>query len=144
MSKQKSIYVIGSLANKKIPYFANELRKLGFIVYDQWWAPGPLADSYWRHYTKIRKLSYKEALQDCAATHIFEFDKELIDKSDIVVMLMNGGRSAHMELGYAIGKGKKGYILFEGEPKRYDVMYQFATEIFFDRGELIAKLKENR
>ena len=140
--KRKSIYLIGSLANPKIPYFGNELRELGFEVYDQWWAPGPLADSYWRHYTKIRKMSYKDALNDLAAKHIFEFDKGLIDQSNIVVLLMNGGRSAHLELGYAIGMGKKGYILFDKEPKRYDVMYQFATDIFFNKDDLFDKLKE--
>src|SRR5579863_4114557 len=111
-NKQKSVYLIGSLANPKIPYFGNELRDLGFTVYDQWWAPGPLTDSYWRQYTKIRGLSYKEALRDCAATHIFEFDVGLIRKSDVVILVMSAGKSAHMELGYAIGIGKKGYVLF--------------------------------
>lgn len=143
MTLDKTIYVIGSLANSKVPHFANDLRNLGFNVYDQWWAPGPLADSYWRHYIKIRGLNYKDALADVAGKHIFEFDKGLIDKSDIVVVLAKQklGVSASLELGYAIGSGKKGYVLFESEPPRYDVMMGFATEIFFNKEELFEKLK---
>lgn len=135
------VYLIGSLANAKIPHIANRIRKAGFEVFDQWWAPGKFADSYWRHYTKIRGLSFKEALRDYAGSHIFNFDKGHIDNSDIAVLCLPAGRSGHMELGYAIGKGKKGYILFESEPIRYDVMYGFATDIFFNEKDLIKVLR---
>lgn len=143
MPAKKSIYLVGSLADSRIPHFAKELRKVGYTVYDQWWAPGPLADSYWRHYVKIRGLNYREALQDLAARHIFEFDRGLIDKSAIVVALAKQklGISASLELGYAIGKGKKGYVLFESEPKRYDVMLAFASNVFFTKEELFKELK---
>jgi hypothetical protein len=40
-----------------------------------------------------------------------------------------------------IGKGKKGFILFDKEPKRYDVMTNFATDIFFGVGNLIEALR---
>jgi hypothetical protein len=139
--KQKCIYVIGSLANREIPTIGNEIRKLGFEAFDQWWAPGPLADSYWRHYTKLRGQSFKEALADYAGRHIFEFDRHHLDRSSAVVMVCPAGRSGHMEFGYAIGKGKKGFILFDGEPKKYDVMYGFATKVFFSREEFFEYLK---
>ena len=57
-------------------------------------------------------------------------------------MLMPAGKSGHLELGYIIGRGKPGYILFDGEPERYDVMVQFATGIFFNKQELFDKLRE--
>lgn len=143
----KSIYLIGSLSDSRIPHFANELRNLGFIVYDQWWAPGPLADSYWRHYIKIRGLNYRQALQDWSGKHIFEFDKGLIDNSDIVVVLAKQklGVSASLELGYARGKEKIGYVLFDSEPNRYDVMLGFASDVFFNKQDLFAALQlENK
>lgn len=144
MLAKKSIYLIGSLADNRIPHFAQELRKLDFIVYDQWWAPGPLADSYWRNYIQIRKLNYRDALHDLAGKHIFEFDRGLIDAADAVVVLAKQklGISASLELGYARGKGKEGYILFDSEPRRYDVMMAFASDIFFDKKQLFKTLRK--
>jgi hypothetical protein len=140
----KSIYIIGALRNPEIPKFANELAALGFEAFADWYSAGPDADDFLRDYSKARGLNYKQTLQSYAARHIFEFDKFHIDRCDAAVMLMPAGKSGHLELGYAVGSGKLGYVLFDKEPERVDVMYQFATEIFFDRGELLAKLKEEK
>lgn len=145
MKNPKKIYLIGSLANPDIPFLGNELRNLGFEVFDQWWAPGFFADSYWRKYTKLRGLDFREALKDYAATHIFEFDKKHLDRCDIGVLVMPAGKSGHLEAGYLVGKGKPVYILFEnGYPRRYDVMYQFCKEIFPSRTELFEQLKKEQ
>lgn len=137
----KSIYIIGSLRNAAVPGFAQWLRKNGFDAFDSWFAPGPHADDFWRDYTKSRGLSYAEALKDYSAQHVYEFDKYHIDRCDMGVMLMPTGKSGHLELGYMLGKGKPGYILFDETPKRYDIMVQFATGIFFDRKDLLKELK---
>ena len=138
----KSIYIIGALRNKAIPEFANELQQLGFEAFADWFSPGPDADDFWRDYSKARGLTYKQALESYAARHIFDFDKYHLDRCDLAVMLMPAGKSGHLELGYTIGRGKPGYILFDGEPERYDVMVQFATGIFFKKEELFDKLRE--
>lgn len=143
-AQNKRIYLVGSLANDNIPFIGNKLRELGFEVVDDWWSPGNLADSYLKHYAKIRGLNYKQTLQTYAAQHIFEFDKELMDNSDICVLVMKAGRSAHMEFGYFRGCGKPGYILFDKEPSRVDIMYQFATDIFFNIDDLIKELKQHK
>jgi nucleoside 2-deoxyribosyltransferase len=135
------IYIIGSLRNPAIPEFANALTKEGFEIFADWFAPGPEADDYWRNYSKARGWTYKQALQSHIARNIFEFDKKHLDDADIVVMLMPAGKSGHLELGYHRGKGKPGYILFDQEPERYDVMVQFATDIFFKQDELMAELR---
>jgi hypothetical protein len=140
--KRKTIYVIGSLRNLEIPKIAIQLRAIDYEVFDDWYSPGPEADDYWRDYEKGRGSSYRMALKGYAAQHIFEFDKTHLDRSDIVVMVMPSGRSGHLELGYAIGKGKEGYILFDHEPERFDVMHCFADEIFFNLKELIQHLKD--
>ncbi|KKM81590.1 hypothetical protein LCGC14_1328290 [marine sediment metagenome] len=138
----EKIYLIGALRNEQVPHLGNALRDLGFDVVDDWHGTGYEADEKWREYEQIRGRNYKEALQGLAAKHIFQFDKHHLDTSDFVVMLLPAGRSGHLEFGYAIGQGKPGYILFDGEPDRYDVMYQFANDIFFDSRELLETLRK--
>ena len=135
------IYLIGALKNKKIPLIANELRALGFEVFDDWFSPGPEADDFWREYEKTKTSSYKEALKGWAAKHIFEFDKHHLDRSDIAILVMPAGKSGHLELGYCVGRNKRTYVLFDEEPKRWDIMYQFTNDVFFDIEELKSELK---
>jgi nucleoside 2-deoxyribosyltransferase len=66
--------------------------------------------------TKDRENKHKQAI---------DFDKRHIDSSDIVIMVMPAGKSAHLELGYSIGMGKEAHILFDVEPDRFDLMYNF-------------------
>lgn len=142
--KKRVIYIIGSLRNKNVSAIANKIRKINkeWEVFDSWLAPGPHADDFLRDYAKGKGLTYKETLQDWAATHIFAFDKKHITRSTDVVLVMPGGKSAHLELGWALGRGKRGYVLFDKEPKRIDIMYQFATDIFFNFDELAEELKK--
>jgi nucleoside 2-deoxyribosyltransferase len=136
----KSIYIIGSLRNPEVPKFANELQELGFEAFADWYAPGPEADDFLRDYSKMRGRDYKQTLQSAAAQHIFQFDKFHLDRCDAAVMLMPAGRSGHLELGYVRGTGKPGYILFDKPPERIDVMYQFATDVFFTKEDLFKEL----
>lgn len=138
--KQKKIYLIGSLRNPKIPEIGSKLRLLGFEVFDDWFAPGPEADQFWQLYEKQKGSTYKEALKGFAATHIFEFDKFHLDRADMGILVMPAGKSGHLELGYLVGKGKPCYILFDEEPERWDVMTQFANEIFFNLDDLIGTI----
>lgn len=145
LGKKRVIYVIGSLRNKKVPVIGNQLRALNkdWEIFDSWYAPGPHADDYLRNYCKAKGMSYKETLQDWAATHVFAFDKKHLSRATDVVMVMPSGKSGHLELGFAIGRGKRGYILFDQQPKRVDVMHQFATDIFFSFEELAEELKRH-
>jgi hypothetical protein len=137
---QPVVYLIGSLRNPEINKLAAKIRELGYEVFDDWTAAGPTADDCWRDYEKQRGHTYVEALQGYAAKHVFSLDKAHLDRSDIVVMLMPAGKSGHLELGYALGKGKRGYVLFDQEPERFDVMYQFATGVFLEESKLLAEL----
>lgn len=137
-----NIYLMASLRNEKTPAVANKIEtETGITVFDSWFSPGPEADDFWRNYEKARGRSYEQALDGYAATHIYEFDKYHIDRCDIGVLLQPAGKSCHLELGYMLGQGKLGYIVFEEEPERWDVMYQFATEIFFSLDALTDSLK---
>lgn len=142
--KKKIIYIIGSLENPRVNIIANKLRKAlpNVEIFDSWKSPGKFADKEWRKYEKAKGLTYKQALQSYAAQHIFNFDKTHLDRATDAVLIMNCGKSCHLELGYFIGKGKPGYILFEREPKRWDVMVNFAKDVFTSLEDLVKELKK--
>ena len=137
-----NIYLIGALKNPEVPSITNYLTSLGFEVFSDWWAASEDADDWLRDYYKTRGYSYKQTINSFAAKHIFEFDKHHLDRCDIAVMLMPCGKSGHLELGYVIGQGKPGYVLFDSVPERVDIMYNFATDIFFSKDELGSALYE--
>ena len=135
------IYLIGSLRNPEVPKIANRIRELGFEVFDDWYAAGPEADDKWRDYEKARGHTYKEALKGLAADHVYQFDLKHLNECDIAVLYLPAGKSGHLELGYVIGKGKKGYILLDN-PERWDVMYLFADGVFHNFEELKKELEK--
>jgi nucleoside 2-deoxyribosyltransferase len=122
----KKIYLIGSLRNPAVPRYANDLRECGFEVFDDWYGAGNEADDKWQDYENGRGRSYREALAGHAAQHIFNFDLKHITAADVVVLVLPAGKSGHLEFGYARGIGKGAVILLDGEPERFDVMYNFA------------------
>lgn len=138
----KSIYLIGSLRNPKIPELANEIeRQISVEVFDNWFSAGAIADDSWREYETLRGRNFGEALEGYSAKHVFAFDQKHLDRADAVILYMPAGKSGHLELGWALGRGKPGFVLFDALPDRWDVMYQFSSGVFFDRQKLIDKLK---
>jgi len=138
-----NIYLIGSLANRKIIELANELREHDFVVFDDWISPGEETDTKWQEYERRRGRTYKEALNGQHARDVFEFDKRHLDAADCAVLVLPAGRSGHLELGY-ICRDKPGFVLFEEEPDKYDIMYLFAQDIFFNKDDLIQALEKLR
>ena len=137
------VYLIGSLRLPGVRVLANKLRKLDIIVYDDWHAAGFDADKIWQEYEQQRGHGYLEGIRGEHARDVYKIDLEKIDKSDTGLLLMPAGKSGHLELGYMLGQGKRGYVLFEGEPERWDVMYQFATDLFMDEQSLFAEIEKN-
>lgn len=138
------VYLVGSLRNPQVVNLGNEIRALGIECVENWVAAGPLADESWQEYSNARGRTYTEALNSREAKHVFHFDKAYLDLSDAVVLLYPVGKSGHLEFGYAVGQGKRGYILVENIPDRYDVMLQFASSpLFQDRQKLLVQLKED-
>ena len=136
------MYLIGSLRNPEIPVIGEYLRVgTGFEIFDQWWTASEDADDWLRDYFRFRKLGYKDAIHSYAAKHIFDFDQYHLNRADIGVLVMPGGKSAHLELGYLVGQGKPCYILFDREPERVDIMHNFANNVFFSKEELLNELK---
>ena len=134
------LYLIGSLRNPEVPLLANRIQDLGFDVFSDWYAAGERADDSWRDYETARGRSYAEALRGYAARHVFDFDYHHLNVSDAAVLLLPAGRSGHLELGYIRGQGKPGYVLFDAVPERWDVLYQLATDVFFEQEALLGAL----
>lgn len=139
----KSIYIIGSLRNPRIPEIGNAIRQLGIEAFDDWYAAGPEADDKWKEYEKGRGHTYSEALAGYAARHVFEFDKHHLDRVESAVLVLPAGKSGHLELGYVAGSGKPTFVLFpDGEPdERWDVMYQFANKVFFSVEDMLNEFR---
>jgi hypothetical protein len=138
----KSIYIIGALKNRSIPKLANQIEKLGIEAFDSWQSPGPDADVYLKKYEKLRGRNHLEAMRGYAARHIFEFDSFHLRRCDAAVLVMPAGKSGHIELGWVLGSGKPGFILFDKEPKKYDLMHLFATDMFYSTKEFLKRLKQ--
>lgn len=105
------IYLVGSLRNPEIPKIAEKIRTAGHEVFDGWFSAGIDADDHWKSYAMGRGQSYAEALADYPAQHVFNFDLTHLRRADTVVLALPAGKSGHLELGWALGQGKRGYIL---------------------------------
>jgi len=141
--KTKKLYLIGSLRNDNIPAIANRFRELGFDVFDDWYSPGAHADEEWKRYEKKRGRIYIEAIKGYHAKHIFNFDYQHLNESDICVLILPAGKSGHLEFGYMRGLKRKCYILLEPDSDRWDIMYVFADGIFTTIDELEEELKKD-
>jgi hypothetical protein len=136
------LYLIGSLRNPQVPLLGKRIRALGFDVFDEWFGAGRDADKSWQAYEETRGRHYGEALYGRAAVNTFQFDLRNLNNSDLGVLLLPAGKSGHLELGYLIGQGKPGFVLFPEVPAHWDLMYQFAQGVFFHPDALLHTLKE--
>lgn len=133
-------YLIGSLRNPEIPKLAKRLRTAGLEVFAEWYGAGERADDSWQAYEKSQGRTLAEALEGPAAQNVFTFDKLWLSRADTVVLVAPAGRSGHLELGWALGQGKRGYVLFDHEPERWDIMLAFADGVFTEVERLIDRL----
>lgn len=136
------IYVIGSLKHDRAANVANQLREESFNVFDDWHAQGTDADHHWARYEKRKGHNYREALAGKAAEHAFSFDYNHLLLCKAAVLVYPCGKSAHLELGWVLGKGKPGFILLDGEPDQFELMVKFATAICYDVEELVAAIRK--
>jgi len=78
----------------------------------------------------LTELDAKDMINHWRVQEAFKEDKKFLDWADVVIMLMPCGRSAHLEAGYAVGCGKKLYIVGGFEKGEFDVMYGFADGMY--------------
>lgn len=140
------IYVASSWRNDEQPAVVRALREHGHEVYDfRQASTDPDAQGYGFHWSEIdpnwKKWTpeeFRAALHHKIATHGLELDLCGMKWADAIVLVMPCGRSAHLELGWAIGAGKRALILLDdGEP---ELMYGLATKLCTDMTEVLNAL----
>lgn len=141
------VYVVGSLKHPRPREVAEALREAGHEVFDDWHASGPDADMHWQSYEQERGRNYVEALDGPFARNGFRFDRDNLDKSEVIVAVTKPfklpGISSVAELGYARSMGKFAFVLLDGEPERWDLMLPLVVDKFFYTLEhLLTDLKQ--
>lgn len=142
----RRIYVASSWRNPYQPEIVRTLRNHGHLVYDfrnpphstgfSWseigLEPGCTAKEYRR-----ALLTHPRAAQG------FNADFAAMRQADTCVLVLPSGRSAHLELGWMAGAGKRTVILTrDGEEP--ELMALLADKICVDVAELLWELRDGR
>ena len=140
----KRIYVATSWRNPRHPEIVEHLRAEGHDVYDFRNPPDGLPGGFqwgqidpdWQQWDAE---AYRQRLLNSSlSAQGFMSDMRALEWCDTCVLVMPCGRSAHLELGYAAGRGKRTVILLEdGEP---ELMYLIADSLVTGLGEMAASV----
>jgi nucleoside 2-deoxyribosyltransferase len=136
------VYVASSWRNQEQQSVVEALRQAGHEVYDfRNPAPGNTGfhwssiDPNWQSWTPEQ---YREALKHPVAEQGFSFDMDALVNCDAVVAVQPFGRSASLELGWAVGAGKFTVLLLaDGEP---ELMVKMVDCICLDLGDVVEAL----
>ena len=119
------VYVASSWHNRVYPEVVEVLRQAGHDVYDFRYQGG--SDSNPAEMTSDMLLEF---LDQPKVRSIFKNDMDALVASDAVVCVLPCGRSAHLELGYGIGAGKRTVLLWhDGDAP--DIMHKAVDTIVF-------------
>ncbi len=139
------IYVASSWRNQWQPGVVDALRQHGHEVYD-FRNPPNRTGFGWRQVALDmagrEAVSAEEAIKALAhpiAQAGFKSDHDAMEWADAFVMVLPCGKSAHLELGWACGKGKRTIILWVLHDAP-ELMYLEADDIVTSIPELIETL----
>jgi hypothetical protein len=141
------VYVASSWRNATQPAVVAALRLAGFFVYD-FREPGvsqlgfswSAIDDNWKDWDAE---SFRVALQHPSAQRGFAFDMTALLASAATVLVLPCGRSAHLELGYAVGAGQRTYVLSEDTHIEPELMYLMCSGICLSIAELISTMSRD-
>lgn len=139
------VYVASSWRNNKQQEVVKVLREAGHDVYD-FKHPSPESDGF--HWSEIDQFwktwtpeEYKRALNHQIANDGFKSDMDALQTCDACVCVLPCGRSAHLELGWAAGAGKKTVIFFT-QPDEPELMYKMLHRVCLSLDEVVSFLQE--
>jgi hypothetical protein len=127
------IYVASSWRNSLQPAIVHTLRRCGHEVYD-FRNPKPGDDGFrwselgnpgYKHGELVDPKVYREMLQHPRSIEGYTSDISHVRDCEAVVYVLPCGRSASWEFGYAMGQGKKGYVV-AFEPTEPELMFREA------------------
>ena len=144
MAKDLRIYVASSWWNELQPRLVTMLIFDGYEVYDFrnpregdkgfHWSE---IDKDWQHWTPEQ---YALALHHPVAEAGFKSDMDAMEWADIFIGLQPFGRSASLEMGWAVGQGKRTILMLNsGEP---ELMVKMIDHICCDYTEVQKILRE--
>jgi hypothetical protein len=141
-----SVYVASSWRNERQPAVVVALRRAGFNVYD-FRNPTPdqqgfawsTVDPGWKTWSPAK---FREGLAHPAAQIGFQRDMNAMHHADTTVLVLPCGRSAHLELGYAVGLGHATFVLCDTSLTEPELMYLMADKICLTTEELVQALRE--
>ncbi len=142
-----NIYTASSWKNPFYSDIVRQLKEAGHQVYDfrsaissegadiafNW----DQIDPQWERWTDQQFI---EGLSHPLAANAFRSDYNGMRSSDVCVLVLPCGKSAHIEAGYMKGMGKKLYILMS-ENDRPELTYLIADGIFRSVNQLLEALK---
>jgi nucleoside 2-deoxyribosyltransferase len=137
-----NIYVASSFRNERQPTVVHALRELRHAVYD---FKDPSNTFDWRaHFTREQltdpRMFRNEVLTHPVARAGFKADMSALEGADATVLVLPCGRSAHLELGYAIGAGQTTVILLDDPMSEPELMYSGATYLCTSIEEVLRAL----
>jgi len=125
------IYVASSWRNPKHAEVVAALRHAGFEVYDYrnpkhgGWSE---TDRWWER-AAYRPVVFPTVVGDVPERQLaFRTDMDALRCAEAVVLVLDSGKSAHLEAGYAAGAGKR-LIVLGDEGQQPELMYGMADLI---------------
>lgn len=137
------IYVASSWRNHLQQGVVAVLRAAGHEVYDfknpadgnngfSW----KQIDPNWKMGGPVTPDQHRKMLEHPIAQAGFKCDMDALRECDVCVLVLPCGRSAHLELGWAVGAGKSSVVL-EPEPIEPDLMYLMCDQLCTSFDELL-------
>lgn len=137
-TKSTRVYVASSWKNTRQPGVCSALRERGYDVYD-FRASNSVFN--WHEidedYTTWNADQATEALNHELVENAFNTDLHAMMRSDVCVLLLPAGSSAHLEAGYFVGAGKDLIILTNEHP---ETMYKLASSVCTNMNEVFDAL----
>jgi len=136
------VYVASSWRNDRQPAVVEALRAAGFGVYD-FKNPDGGTGFHWSEVGLQREndaadvTEYLTALDHPRSVAGYESDFDAMERADLFVLVLPCGRSAHLELGWAVGAGKRTAILLE-DPCTPELMYRMVDHLAPTLDDLLA------
>jgi hypothetical protein len=122
------IYLASSWRNAYRPALFMTLRNAGHGVYDFWHSTRGIEEFAWRDCGGTRAAtipSYLEAIRSQRAAQMVYLIKEALAWCDTCVLLQPSDRSAHLEAGWAAGRGKRVAVRLHEDGVEPELMYLF-------------------
>jgi hypothetical protein len=144
------IYVASSWRNDIYPTVVETLRAHGHSVYDFRRPNGRTRGFNFRNFDRVAAdqstgdlaaADYIDALDHPAAVTTFDSHFDAMLEADTLVLVLPCGRSAHTELGWAVGAGKRTALLLD-DPVTPELMYRLVDRLVTTLDDLIAWLAE--